>query len=217
MFKKVLMTAIVSASALSVMAANAAVPGIYMTGQLGYANTHMGNKTNVDYVDQFGFQTKANNLSNNGLAGRLALGYQFTPNFAVEMGYLQLRKDKADGILYGEPPATLSLGQHAIDLAGKASLPVANNVNVYGKLGVAYLTTNVQLDTTLKNVPTTYDINNVLGIAKHRLAPETAIGVSYNVTPSFSVDTSWTHIQPVGHNRPGNIDFAAVGFGYTFG
>ena len=56
------------------------------------------------------------------------------------------------------------------------------------------------------------------GVAEHVWAPEAAIGASFNVTPNVFVDTSWTHIQPLGgKNKPGNVDFAAVGIGYSFG
>jgi OmpA-OmpF porin, OOP family len=54
-------------------------------------------------------------------------------------------------------------------------------------------------------------------IAKHKFAPEAAIGVSYDITPNVSVDTSWTHIHTIGRNQPGNVDFIAAGIGYNFG
>ncbi|MES2141973.1 MAG: outer membrane beta-barrel protein [Pseudomonadota bacterium] len=224
MLKKVLTTAVLGVSALGVMAANAAAPGVYVTGQLGYANTHMNNKTNISAISEaakLDFKpdaADATNLSNNGLAGRLAIGYQFNQNFAVEMGYLQLNKKKVNGTIGADlTPASISLKENAIDLAGKAILPIANNLNVYGKLGVAYLTTTVNGKTTENGNPATYDLNGAANIAKHKWAPEAAIGVSYDITPNVSVDTSWTRIQPVGNNRPGSIDFVAVGLGYNFG
>ena len=60
-------------------------------------------------------------------------------------------------------------------------------------------------------------LNDEAGVNKHQWAPEAAVGVSYDVTPNVSLDTSWTHIQPLGHNKPGNIDFVAVGVDYNFG
>ena len=96
MFKKVLTTTVLGVSILGVMAANAAAPGVYVTGQVGYANTHMGSKTDTINLLQDHHEADANNLSNNGLAGRLALGYQFNPNFAVEVGYLQLGQRKVN-------------------------------------------------------------------------------------------------------------------------
>lgn len=42
MFKKILSTTVLSVSALAAMTATAAAPGVYVTGQLGYANTPYG-------------------------------------------------------------------------------------------------------------------------------------------------------------------------------
>ncbi|WP_342228274.1 outer membrane beta-barrel protein [Rickettsiella endosymbiont of Rhagonycha lignosa] len=228
MFKKVLSTTVLSVSALAAMTANAAAPGVYITGQVGYANTHMGNKTKVsnvlgDYVHFVDPAQDNKNLSDNGLAGRIALGYQFNQNFAVEAGYLQLGESKVNlGVVHhpslGESEGTLKLQQNAIDLVGKGIIPVANNVNVYGKLGVAYVTSNVKGSLQTPGQPNiNIDFNNNANIAKHKWAPEVALGVSYDITPNVSVDTSWTHIQPLGNNKPGNIDFVAVGLGYNFG
>ncbi|TLY47326.1 MAG: hypothetical protein E6K54_06845 [Gammaproteobacteria bacterium] len=218
MFKKVLSNTVLSVSVLAAMTANAAAPGVYVTGQLGYANTHMSNKTRFDKHDiDLG---KNHDLANNGIAGRLALGYQFNQNFAVEVGYLGLSQRKLDipnTFLKDEPgSATLQLQQHAIDLVGKGILPVTQTINVYGKLGVAYLTTDLNAK-IVSGKDATLGLNHYANVAKHKWAPEAAIGVSYDFTPNVSIDTSWTHIQPLGSNKPGNIDFVAVGVGYNFG
>lgn len=200
MIKKILITTtVVSASVLSMMAAHAATPGVYATGQLGYANTHMRDK--ISLLDA--------PLSNNGLAGRLAVGYQFNQNFGLELGYLQTRSGKAE-FPQSDPPFSVSLKQNVIDLAGKGILPLANNFNVYGKLGVAYVTTKISASSTSENA----------GHTQHKWAPEAAVGVGYDITPNVTVDTSWTHIQSVGNSQEkslGNIDFIAVGVGYNFG
>lgn len=210
MFKKVLSTTVLTVSVLGAMAANAAAPGVYVTGQVGYADTHMSDKI-------------GKHLSNNGLAGRVALGYQFNQNFAVEAGYMQLSESKVDGAIQipkkrGLTPATLKLQQNAIDLVGKGIIPINNNINVYGKLGVAYINTNFKGTVQIQGTPTmTVDLNDKADVAKHKWAPEAAIGISYDITPNVSLDTSLTHIQPLGSNKPGNIDFVAVGLSYNFG
>lgn len=246
MFKKVLSSTVLGVSALGMMAANAATcanannltpssssavmassnavtSGVYVTGQIGYADTGMGSKTNLSpYTDYFTANNPHDkNLSNNGLAGRLALGYQFNQNFAVEAGYLQLGQRKVNVTQHMAPlhsNGSLNLQQNAIDLVGKAMLPVASKLNVYGKLGVAYLTTAIKGELSSDEIShVSLDFNNNVGVNKHIWAPEAAVGVSYDISPNVSVDTSWTHIQPLGHNNPGNIDFVAVGLGYNFG
>lgn len=215
MLKKVILTTVLGVSAFSVMAANAAVSGAYVTGQLGYANTHMGSKLGEDSLHDKDLILEKK-LSNNGLAGRLAIGYQFNPNFAVEMGYLQLGGKKVNLIEtedeHKEIFGTVKLNQRAIDLLGKSIVPITNNLIVYGKLGIAYLTTNLiaKQDHVTASTP-------IPDIAEHKWAPEVAVGMSYDITPNVFVDTSLTHIQPLGKNRPGNIDFMAVGLGYNFG
>lgn len=165
----------------------------YVSGQVGYADTGMQAKFNTQ---------SASGLSNDGLAGRLAMGYRLNPNVAIELGYLQLQQATLRS-------ANLFLNQNAFDLTGKAALPIAHNVNLYGKLGVAYLTTKIDDQST--------NINGLMGIAKRKWAPEAALGIAYDITSNVTVDTSFTHIQPLGNNRPGNIDFLAVGVGYNFG
>lgn len=216
MFKKVITTAVLGVSALSAIAANAAVPGPYVTGQLGYANTHMSARTEFgDTINGMSItEQSSNNLSNNGLAGRLAVGYQLNQNLAVEVGYMQLRSKKADLVLTQEDkttvPATAKLSQNAFDLAVKGILPVASNLNAYGKLGVAYVSTTAKGNVSGQD--------KSLSTTERKWAPEAAVGVSYDITPNMSVDTSWTHIQAVGNKTGlGNIDFVAVGVGYNFG
>lgn len=236
MLKRIIMSAIIGTSALSMATANAETQSstltdsidlsptlnhsshLYIGGQLGYANTHMANKL-IDPNAKNPFE--AATLSNDDLAGRIYVGYQFNPYLAVELGYLQLANTNKKGIDQGIA-AEKKLDQHAVDVLAKASMPIANNLSVYGKLGMAYLTTNIRETFNYStpdhdNVPVTINLNNQFGISKHIWAPEAAIGINYNITPNISVDTSWTHIQPLGNKKPGNIDFVALGLGYQFG
>lgn len=227
MFKQIMTATVLGVSALGMMAANATANGVYVTGQLGYAK----NKTGISPITQEKGPSiydvnKDLSASGRNLAGRLAIGYQFTPNWAVEMGYLQLGKKKFDGLLYtaakgstgntSKINGSTSISENAIDLVGKGIYPINDKFNVYGKLGVAYVTTTVdgKYDT---DAHTNLINKSTSAIAKHKWAPEAAVGVSYDITPNMFVDTSWTHIQPLGKNKPGNIDFVAVGLGYSFG
>lgn len=227
MFKKVLSTTVLGISALGVMAANAAAPGVYVTGQLGYANTHMNDESNIAAINRNlspEFVITPNNkadkdLANNGLAGRIALGYQFNQNFALEAGYLRLGQTKVDGVAYKgtNKLGTLTMQQNVVDLLAKGIVPICDKFNLYGKAGLAYVNTNMKAVVQTVPVASQTDLNDAAHVARHKLAPEVALGVSYDITPNVSIDTSWTHIQAVGKNRPGNIDFVAVGLGYNFG
>jgi OmpA-OmpF porin, OOP family len=207
MFKQIMTATVLGVSALGMMVANATTPGIYVTGQAGYANAHMKDKIKLPVP---GFK-----IANGGLAGRLGIGYQLNSKLAVELGYLQLAKrtGTVDASTKHTSEGTIASKQNAIDLAAKGIVPITDKFNAYGKLGVAYLTNTI----TSHSGDITEVNNKTFGIAKHKWAPEAAVGVSYDITPNMFVDTSWTHIQPLGKNRPGNIDFVAVGLGYSFG
>lgn len=213
MLKKIITVSVLGASALGMMTANAATNGIYVLGQAGYANTHMKDKI----VTPLSSKGSGFSIPNTGFAGRLAIGYQFNPNIAVELGYLQLQKQKGTFKLAPTSwyvPGTETLQQNAIDLVAKGILPISDKFNVYGKVGVAYLTSMITSHFEGQGKRNT---NAAFNIAKHKLAPEVGLGVTYNVTNNIFVDTSWTHIQPLGKNRPNNIDVASVGIGYSFG
>ena len=211
MLKKIIAVSVLGVSSLGMVAANATTNGIYITGQAGYADTHMKDKMTIHDAVGSGFV-----IPNTGLAGRLAVGYQFNQNLAIELGYLQLHNQT--GTLKLAPTSawnagTMKLKQNAIDIAVKGILPITDKFDAYAKLGAAYLTSTII--GKFGNAKDNY--NQYFGIDQHTLAPEAAVGASYNVTQNMFVDASLTHIQPMGKNRPGNVDFAAVGIGYSFG
>ncbi|MEN9471605.1 MAG: hypothetical protein RL214_961 [Pseudomonadota bacterium] len=205
MLRKIVLTSVLASSTLAVMTANAALPsGLYVSGQVGYADTNLKSR----------LSPLKSSLANDGLAGRLAIGYKLIPNLALELGYLQLSSASYNSV---KNNCTYSNKQHAVDVLAKGILPITSNVNIYGKLGAAYLTTQIQSKTTNADISTTTNLNSTVGIDKRQWAPEVAVGMGYDITPNVSVDTSLTHIQTIGNNRPGNIDFLAVGVAYTFG
>lgn len=210
MIKKILTTTVLGVSVLGAMAANAAAPGIYVTGQLGYSNNRMDFK--ADNI------LPLSDVSSNNFAGRVAVGYQFNQNFALEAGYFRTSQKNTTLVYFNEYSGKIETGgkisynQNAIDLAAKGILPINSNLNLYGKLGVAYLTTHG--DFTSSSEDFDYNLENV---AKRKWAPEVAIGISYDFTPNVSLDTSWTHIHALGDNRPGNVNFVSLGLGYNFG
>lgn len=200
MLKKTIAVSLLGVSTLGMMAANATTPGLYVEGQVGYANT------GKHFVKPIPSSRKLSSKYKGGLAGRLAIGYQFSPNWAVEMGYLQLAQQKAN-----VDTQSITLNQHAFDVVGKGIIPVTSKLDFYAKAGMAYLVNN------LKANAVTGHQSLVKPLAKHSWAPEAGIGVTYNITSNVFIDTAFTHIQPMGKHKPNNINMATVGLGFTFG
>lgn len=235
MIKRILAVSVLGVSALGMMAANATTNGFYVDGQVGYA--HTGNKfTGLPSDITVGKDKKA---AKGSIAGRLAIGYQFTKNWAAELGYTQFGQQKSNlstsYLVTTQVPSismrvdpvntmttttnmvtskeAITINQHAFDIVGKGIYPISDKFNVYAKAGMAYLTTTVKSKGDMQ-----YQGKPVTALfSKHNWAPEAGIGLTYDITPNMFIDTSFTHIQPIGKNKPSNIDFATVGIGYSFG
>ncbi|TLY47325.1 MAG: porin family protein [Gammaproteobacteria bacterium] len=246
MIKRIIAVSVLGVSALGMMAANATTNGIYVDGQIGYART--GNQFKKLPSDIT--VSKDKKAAKGEMAGRLAIGYRFSQNWAVELGYMQFGQQKSNlsmtssssvttqvpGISMKVDPLTgiaipvntmststsvvttttkeaITINQHAFDIVGKGIYPISDKFSVYGKAGMAYLTTTVKSKGKMQ-----YQGKPVTDLfSKHNWAPETGIGVTYDITPNMFIDTSFTHIHPIGKNKPANINFATIGLGYSFG
>ena len=171
--------------------ANATVPGPYVGGQLGVGET---------YYETF----SVFNTNENALAGRIFTGYQFNPNFALELGYLQFGKTTVTDDVTG---ARASVTENSIDIMAKGILPLNEKFNLYGKLGAAYV--------TAKTTYMPYD-SFFTGETYHTVAPAAAIGISYDIKPNLPVDLSLMHIQPTSSTNIDPATFLSLGISYHF-
>lgn len=167
-------TALISMGTLSV--AKAALPGFYVGAQLGQSEVF----THGDHI---------------GLGGGVTAGYQFIPQFAVEGQFIDFAKvtDRQG-----------SLNPYAVGVAAKGIIPLPltqsfgfNNLNLYGKLGAAY----VQPDGSGYSYQSHATIRPMYGV-----------GVSYDITPQVSTDLGWTRIQA----GNGVYNSQLIGLGLTF-
>lgn len=164
---------------------------LYVTGSLGYGNTHYGTgDVNINSA----------NINNSGFAWRLGAGYQFTSMLATEVGYLRFNNVNINTI-NGTANST-NISESAVDIVGKLILPLSGFFNVYGKLGVAYLMANADNGSVLGKTP-----SNTWG-------PTFGLGATFNFIPKLPLDISWNRIQT--SSLPAT-DFYSVGLSFHFG
>ncbi|MES2997787.1 MAG: outer membrane beta-barrel protein [Pseudomonadota bacterium] len=177
--------------------ASGSIPGFYILGQVGSGNTH------AEASDAAALSIDSKIV----FTGRIAGGYQFNQNLATEIGYMRFSDVKFSGIA-GIPGQDVSLSEKAIDFVAKLMLPLSNNFDIYGKLGLAYLKAN----------------GSALVNGKSYLAysdgwdPALGLGLSYDITPNLVVDLAWARLQSAGgsHAIP-SADFYSLGLAYYFG
>lgn len=177
--------------------ASASIPGFYISGQLGTADTHQeaSNAAALSIDSKMAF------------TGRIAGGYQFNQNVAFEIGYTRFSDVDFSGI-GGVPGQNVSLSEKAIDFMAKPMLPISCNVNLYAKLGLAYFKANGSAFVNSRSYLGYSDSWN----------PSFGLGFSYDITPFMPIDLAWTRIQSVGgsNNLPSS-DFYSIGLAYYFG
>lgn len=189
----------------------AEMPGFYAGAQLGYANSHI-NTTNLVTVNDGTAPVPLPDLNNSALAYRLSFGYQFDQHWAMEFGY---RHFSNTDISIGNAQyfANASSKSSAFDLSAKGILPVTCKVNLYAKLGIAYLRPNSQGSLT-----TLSPYSGTVHSYSKTLEPTFGLGISYALKRNVPVEFSWNRIQKMGgHNHAPSSDFYSLGVSYYFG
>lgn len=120
-------------------------------------------------------------------------GYMATQNFGAEVGYQQYANVKLGN---GEELKN----NYNIHLAGVAVMPIASNLNVFGKLGVA------DVHSTAKS--------SSAHTSKSEVAAFMAAGVGYKVTQNIQISTEIDATTK--HNDVAAMYSANVGVNYLF-
>lgn len=118
----------------------------------------------------------ANNVDSDGYkaSGKLFGGVDIDQTWAVEAGYTDFRKSRANYTLNGVNSRVESDG-YGTYLAAKASLPLNQQTSVYGKLGVAYTKADLR-----SNTPGLNGKDDDTGLYA-------GVGLQYNVSQNVSL------------------------------
>lgn len=183
--KGIVLVTLVAAASIS-SAAFAEDTGVYAGLNLGVG------KLNINTPNGEDKQSSA--------VGGIVLGYKFNPYLAVEGQYTGIGKvtDKVSGSAKGD----------AASLAVLGILPLNENFNLYGKLGVAATKTTVSSSLSPMNDAT-------------RTGVTYGLGAEYNVNHNLGVRLGWDHynaaVDDIGnHEKNVNANVATVGVVYHF-
>jgi OmpA-OmpF porin, OOP family len=177
--------------------AQATVPGPYLGLQIGWGTIHQPNfSDNTNHSD--------------GVAGMAFGGMQFNEYLGVELGYTKfsnMNTSASDGF----SSANGTIKSYATDLVAKVTLPLQNGLNLYGKVGGAYLWE--QATVTVTDGPFRATDRNT----ESKIMPAFGLGASYDINSNVTGDLAWMHIQKVGNTDLANTDFVGLGLTYHFG
>lgn len=181
-------------------------PQFYLGIQGGYANTNFSKSDVMEVPSLGGAQINTASIGNHVFAGRAYAGYQFNDYLALEGGYLKPKNTRYTNINNGTVPNGY-ITEYAVDITGKVFLPMAEYIHLspYFKLGAAYLNASSHGGITRNGA-------NDFGTSFH---PIIGAGIGYDLTPSFTMDISWTSMTQWNTSVP-RMDMLFLGFTYHF-
>jgi len=212
----------------------AAQPGYYLGGQMGWGNVNQSGLSEGDMggvmINAFGYSNfSMNNFSGTssetGFAWRVFGGYQIGYNWAMEIGWSILPKLPVDAHVTGtdfvtgldyEAHTTGTLKTGIFDAVGKYIYYLPCQFNIYGKLGLAYVTgwTNEDLFINELGFTVTGGGDQTLG----RVYPTFGVGLGYDFRPDISMDVSYTRVQKIGNSEQlGSSDMLLAALVLHFG
>ena len=152
----------------------------FIGGTVGFARANYGDLDKALY-------DAAPSSSQGGVDAGAYIGWHFNQYFDAQVGYLYLPTNK-----YSGGGNSLSLKTQAIDLLGKAYLPLSNlsssittPVSVYAQAGAAYVFS--KFDGDVQGASFTVD--------KHDgLEPAYGVGVAYSFNKNVVADINWLQI-----------------------
>jgi OOP family OmpA-OmpF porin len=127
-------------------------------------------------------------------AWRILAGYQFSPNFAAELGYHNLGETKASG-----GGVSASVKGTAWELVGLGIFPVANQFGIYGKLGFHHSEAKLESNVGI----TGKDTGNGLTFG---------FGGQFDVMPALGLRAEWQRYRKLGgESDNGDVDVLSLG------
>ncbi len=162
-----------------------------------------------------GVQSLSSSLDDTDTGYKIDLGYQYNPNFAFELGYVDLGKAKysATGTIGGSAASgsgTVKASGVTMSLLGIA--PINDAFSVFGRIGVIDAKVQVQASAASAG-------GSASGSASATKPKwNYGIGASYNVTRGFAVRAEYEVFNSLGdeHTGKGNVDLLSVGLVVRF-
>ena len=162
----------------------AAVTGVAHAQTSPLQNVYVGvGVVAQDYKDNVNNATSGDNNNGSKAGGKVFVGYNIDKNWAVEGGYTDFGNRSYNYTASGVP-SRIDTGSHSFYVAGKGTLPVTQDVSVYGKLGAARVHDGV------------YGTGAAAGFTDTDPSETTvyaAVGAAYAINQKVSLTTEFEH------------------------
>ena len=179
------MKALVAVAALGAASAFAQTSGIQGSG------LYIGGSIGGSHWKGDDLNGTANDKSDTG--GKIYGGYSFTPNIALEFGYVDLGK-------FNGPVGDAKASGYFLDAVG--TVPLGYNISALARLGMV----NGKMETSGSGNSDPGRATNVKG----------GLGLQYDFNPNLAIRTEWERYRFDTFDGRDNADLYSVGLNYKF-
>jgi OOP family OmpA-OmpF porin len=188
-FHKLAAAALIALAATAASAASA--EGAYVVGEVTHSNASLDGTTG------------------NSNKWRLQGGYRFSPNLAVEGGYIDFGNASYQAA-YDGGTASGTVKAAGLDAAALFSLPINAKVSVFGKAGIVAARVKSSLTAAAPGISN--DASTTV------VRPLVGFGTEVALTDKVSLRLDYDHVSGLGDSSTGkmNVDMVSAGLGYKF-
>ena len=164
----------------------------------------------VDNVNEIAGATVVDSVDcSDSNAWKIYGGYKIAPNLALEGAYVDFGKTKADGTIPAisgvnnvANPASIESSGTALNVSGVASTEIADNINAFGKMGIASWTRKSTV--AVENVGTS-------GATLSQEIKDDGVDLSLGAGAEYKVDDNWGIRGEYEHFNGLNANMYSVG------
>ena len=202
--------------ATAALASSAYAEDLYVVGSVGQSKFHGANEQTYDAtLSNSGSVVQSSNLKDTDTGFKLLLGHQFSPNFALEGGYVNLGKSKFNAALNdGNASANLKSYGGVLDAVG--ILPLSNEFSVFGKGGLYVGKTSLNVSNSSAASASAFSGTD----SSWKTSLNYGAGVSYALNKNVSLRGEYERFSRVGDDAStggkANVDLLSVGIAAKF-
>jgi OOP family OmpA-OmpF porin len=194
--------------ALLGLVGTASAGDLYLLGAVTHSKTSLDRSTFDTDLKNAGAAGLSSGDRGNGNQWRLQLGYDFSPNFALEAGYIDFGKARYSAS-YGGGTANGTLKAGGLDIAALGILPLTDSISLFGKAGLVAAKVKSSLSSSLVS---SSDSSN-------EVRPLLGIGAGFKLSESLQLRTEYEHVSGLGKSGTTgkmNDNLVSLGLAYRF-
>jgi len=197
---------------IALTATVASAEGIYVVGEVTRSMASLDGASFDNLLTLNGATGLSSGSTGNSNKWRLQGGYQFSPNLAVEGGYIDFGTASYQAA-YSGSTAQGMLKAGGLDAAALFLLPLNEQVSVFGKAGIVAATVKSSL--TADALATLASASASTTIVR----PLLGFGANFNLTEKVGLRLDYDHVSGLGNSSTTakmSVNMLSVGLAYHF-